>query len=58
MDLVVQVYMQTQYTREGDKEAPHLWAEHRNTMDVNRVIAVQQMWEQLEPYVREAVELV
>lgn len=57
MDLVVHVHMQSQYTRQGDNEAPHLWAEHRNTMDVNRVTAVQQMWEKLEPYVREGAEL-
>jgi hypothetical protein len=54
---VVQVHMQSQYTRKGEKEAPNLWAEHRNTMDVNRVTYVQQMWEQLEPYVREGTEL-
>ncbi len=57
MELVVHVHMQSQYTRQGEKEAPHLWAEHRNTMDVNRVTAVQQMWEQLEPYIREGAEL-
>lgn len=58
MDLVVQVHMQAQHTRQGDKEMPHLWSIHRNTIDVNRVNAVQQMWEQLEPYVREGAELV
>jgi hypothetical protein len=57
MELVVQVYMQTQYTRQGDREAPYTWAVHRNTMDVNRVNSVQQMWEHLEPYVREGAEL-
>jgi hypothetical protein len=57
MELVVQVYMQTQYTRRGDREAPYTWAVHRNTMDVNRVNSVQQMWEHLEPYVREGAEL-
>lgn len=57
MELVVQVYMQTQYTRQGDREAPYTWAVHRNTLDVNRVNSVQQMWEHLEPYVREGAEL-
>jgi hypothetical protein len=57
MDLVVQVFMQTQYTRQGDREAPNTWAIHRNSIDVNRVNSVQQMWEHLEPYVREGTEL-
>ena len=57
MDLVVQVQMQTQYTRKGEREGPTLWGMHRNSLDVNRVTTVQQMWEQFEPYVREGAEL-
>jgi hypothetical protein len=58
VDLVVQVHMQTQFTRKGDRELPDLWSNHRNAIDLHRVSAVQAMWEELEPYVREGAELV
>jgi hypothetical protein len=49
--------MQAEYTRKGDNEQPDFWMNHRNIMDLQRVITVQQMWEQLEPYVRVNAEL-
>lgn len=51
MDMVIQVHMQSDYTRKGEGERPELWASHRNANDRHRVRIVPQMWERLEPYV-------
>lgn len=53
MEMVVQVYMMTEFTKRGENEQEQLWASHQNALDRHRVRIVQQMWEQLEPYVHD-----
>jgi len=57
MDMVVRVHMQAEYTKSGN-EMPELWAMHQSRMEDHRVRIVQQMWEELEPYVRDGGGLV
>ena len=49
MEMVIQVHMQTDYTRQGDRERPDLWVAHRSAVDRHRVRLVPQMWRGWNP---------
>jgi len=51
MEMVIQVHMQSDYTRRGEGEQPELWVMHRGAVDRHRVRLIPQMWEKLESYV-------
>jgi hypothetical protein len=56
MDMVVQVYMQAQFTK-SDNEQPDYWANHLRAADRYTVQIIQQMWSELEAYVDSGAEL-
>jgi hypothetical protein len=51
MQMVAQVLMQNEFTRQGEGERRALWADHKLALDRHEVKTVQQMWEALQPYV-------
>lgn len=53
IEMVVQVHMQEEFTQAGDLERPEFWAIHHAAHDRHQVRTTQQMWEELEPYVKE-----
>ncbi len=58
MEMVIQVYMQSEFTMKGEHEQPDYWMNHRAALDVHRVRMVQQMWDQLQPYVSDGGGLI
>jgi len=53
MEMVMQVYMLTEFTKRGENEQEQVWAIHRSALDRHRVRVVQQMWVELQPYVHD-----
>jgi hypothetical protein len=51
MDMVVQVWMTDEFSRQGDSQRPEFWAAHQAALDRHRVRTVGQMWKKLESYV-------
>lgn len=56
-EMVVQVHMQMEYSRKGQDERPDYWAGHKQGLDFFRVTVVQDMWRELEPFIREGHEV-
>jgi hypothetical protein len=51
IEMVIQVWMTEEFTRKGESQRPHYWAEHLGALDRHRVRIVQQMWKRMELYV-------
>ncbi|MFI5092981.1 MAG: hypothetical protein ACHQIK_06030 [Candidatus Acidiferrales bacterium] len=51
IEMVVQVWMTDEFSRQGESQRPEFWASHLAAMDRHRVRIVGQMWKQLESYV-------
>lgn len=51
VDMVVQVHMQEEHTKRGEDEQQQFWALHKAAIDRYEVQVLQQMWDELEPYV-------
>jgi hypothetical protein len=52
MEMVQMVWLDDEYTSKGDGERPDYWSTHRATLEIWKVLSVQQMWAKLEAYVR------
>lgn len=53
IDMVVQVHMQEEYTKQGENERPDFWGAHKGRQEDHQVQVVARMWEALEGYVTE-----
>ena len=51
VEMVIQVWMTDEFSRQGENQRPEFWAAHLAAMDRHRVRIVGQMWKQLESYV-------
>jgi hypothetical protein len=51
IDMVVQVWMNEDFTKKGESQRPDYWAAHLGAWDRQRVRIAQQMWKFLETYI-------
>lgn len=51
VDMVVQVYMQQEFTSKGIDERPDIWLIHKQAWERNQISLKQAMWEDLKHYV-------
>ncbi len=57
VEMVIQAYLQFEYTQKGESEKPVIWADHKFFYDRKYVELTKAMWEKyLEKYVRGELE--
>jgi len=51
VEMVIQVYMQQEYTSKGENEQREYWLIHKQAMERNQISLKQAMWQDLKGYV-------
>jgi len=51
VEMVIQVYMQQEFTTKGENERPDYWLIHKQALERNQISLKQSMWQGLKRYV-------
>lgn len=51
IEMIVQVYMQSEFTKRGDSESKEHWGIHRDALWRHQAFVTSKMWSRLQPYV-------